>query len=104
MGLEGLEPSLNRLRAGRSAARTSVPIGALSRPGRSRTSTARLSAECSPVELQAVAVAISRWSAPGELNPSSLSTRFLSDNQGGRIRTGGLKPPELADWPGSPTP
>ena len=73
MGPEGLEPSLNRLRAGRSAARTSVPIGAPSRPGRSRTSAARLSAGCSPVELQAVAVPFSHWSAPGELNPSSLA-------------------------------
>ena len=54
MGPEGLEPSPNRLRAGRSAARTSVPTSALSRPGRSRTSAARLSAECSAVELQAV--------------------------------------------------
>ena len=53
MGPEGLEPSPNRLRAGRSAARTSVPIGVASRPGRSRTSAARLSAGCSPVELQA---------------------------------------------------
>ena len=73
MGPEGLEPSPNRLRAGRSAARTSVPIGIASRPGRSRTSAARLSAACSPVELQAVAVRFSRWSAPGELNPSSLA-------------------------------
>ena len=73
VGPEGLEPSPNRLRAGRSAARNSVPIDALSRPGRSRTSAARLSAECSAVELQAVAVPFSRWSAPGELNPSSLA-------------------------------
>src|SRR3954453_20113338 len=73
MGLEGLEPSPNRLRAGRSAARTSVPFGLTSRPGRSRTFAARLSAECSPVELQAVALHLSRWSAPGELNPSSLA-------------------------------
>ena len=73
VGPEGLEPSPNRLRAGRSAARTSVPIGIASRPGRSRTSAARLSAECSPVELQAVADRFSRWSAPGELNPSSLA-------------------------------
>ena len=73
VGPEGLEPSPNRLRAGRSAARTSVPIGVASRPGRSRTSAARLSAECSPVELQAVAARLSRWSAPGELNPSSLA-------------------------------
>ncbi len=54
MGPEGLEPSPNRLRAGRSAARTSVPFVVASRPGRSRTSAARLSAGCSPVELQAV--------------------------------------------------
>src|SRR6185437_14099699 len=73
MGPEGLEPSPNRLRAGRSAARTSVPMGALSRPGRSRASAARLSAEGSHVELQAVAVPFSRSSAPGELNPSSLA-------------------------------
>src|SRR3954469_20385873 len=73
MGPEGLEPSPNRLRAGRSAARTSVLTGVASRPGRSRTSAARLSAGCSPVELQAVAVLFSRWSAPGELNPSSLA-------------------------------
>jgi hypothetical protein len=73
VGPEGLEPSPNRLRAGRSAARTSVPIGVASRPGRSRTFAARLSAECSPVELQAVALHLSRWSAPGELNPSSLA-------------------------------
>src|SRR5262249_56791298 len=73
MGPEGLEPSPNRLRAGRSAARTSVPIGALSRPGRSRTSAARLSAGCSPVELQAIAVPFSRWSAPVVSDPSSLA-------------------------------
>jgi hypothetical protein len=73
VGPEGLEPSPNRLRAGRSAARTSVPIGVASRPGRSRTSAARLSAGCSPVELQAVAVPSRRLSAPGELNPSSLA-------------------------------
>ena len=73
VGPEGLEPSPNRLRAGRSAARTSVPIGVASRPGRSRTSAARLSAECSPVELQAVSVPSCRWSAPGELNPSSFA-------------------------------
>ena len=75
MGPEGLEPSPNRLRAGRSAARTSVPIDLASRPGRSRTFAARLSAECSPVELQAVSDRFSRWSAPGELNPSSLAYR-----------------------------
>jgi hypothetical protein len=73
VGPEGLEPSPNRLRAGRSAARTSVPKRIASRPGRSRTFAARLSAECSPVELQAVAVLFSRWSAPGELNPSSFA-------------------------------
>src|SRR4051794_24283026 len=73
VGPEGLEPSPNRLRAGRSAARTSVPSVVASRPGRSRTFAARLSAECSPVELQAVALHLSRWSAPGELNPSSLA-------------------------------
>jgi hypothetical protein len=53
VGPEGLEPSPNRLRAGRSAARTSVPSGVADRPGRSRTSAARLSAGRSPVELQA---------------------------------------------------
>jgi hypothetical protein len=53
MGPEGLEPSPNRLRAGRSAARTSIPIRSASRPRRSRTFVARLSAECSSVELQA---------------------------------------------------
>ena len=73
VGPEGLEPSPNRLRAGRSAARTSVPIDLASRPGRSRTFAARLSAGCSPVELQAVALHLSHWSAPGELNPSSLA-------------------------------
>ena len=40
------------------------------------------------------------WSRP---SPRS-SLRVLSESQGGRIRTGGLKPPELADWPGYPTP
>src|SRR4029453_18976955 len=49
----GLEPSSNRLRAGRPAARTSVPSRVTSRPGRSRISAAQLSAGGSPVELQA---------------------------------------------------
>ena len=60
MGPEGLEPSPNRLRAGRSAARTSIPIAVASRPGRSRTFATRLSAECSPVELQAGGLRLSR--------------------------------------------
>src|SRR5208337_3885367 len=50
-----------------------TPIGVASRPGRSRTFAARLSAEYSPVELQAVCHRSSRWLAPGELNPSSLA-------------------------------
>src|SRR4051812_24982769 len=47
-------------------------FGLASRPGRSRTSAARLSAGCSAVEPQAASVYFPRWSAPGELNPSSL--------------------------------
>jgi hypothetical protein len=72
-GTGGARTLTTRLRAGRSAARTSIPINIASRPRRSRTFVARLSAECSPVELQAVADPHSRWWAPGELNPSSLA-------------------------------
>ena len=132
VGPEGLEPSPNRLRAGRSAARTSVPKGIASRPGRSRTSTARLSAECSPVELQAVCPrprrSASRHGAGGIRTPADRlkrptccrytttpggtpragacvwsrssprsAFRVQSVSQGGRIRTGGLKLPGLAD-------
>jgi hypothetical protein len=72
-GTGGARTLTTRLRAGCSAARTSIPINIASRPRRSRTFVARLSAECSPVELQAVAARHSLRSAPGELNPSSLA-------------------------------
>src|SRR5579872_5513005 len=69
-------------------------MGALSRPGRSRTSAARLSAECSPVEPQAVAATISRWSAPGESNPSSLASKARALTvEPGAMRPEGLEPP-----------
>jgi hypothetical protein len=94
VGPEGLEPSPNRLRAGRSAARTSVPIGLASRPGRSRTFAARLSAECSPVELQAASVCFSRGSAPGELNPSSLADKASALTvERGAMGPEGFEPP-----------
>ncbi len=54
VGPEGLEPSLAWLRARCAAANTLVPTIASSRPGRSRTSIFRLSAERSAAELQAV--------------------------------------------------
>src|SRR5262249_39500644 len=56
MGTEGIEPSPNGLRAGRSAARTSTPIAVASRPGRSRTFAARLSVECSPIRATRVGI------------------------------------------------
>ena len=94
VGPEGLEPSPNRLRAGCAAAKTSVPIGIASRPGRSRTSAARLSAECSPVELQAASVCFSRWSAPGELNPSSLAYKASALTvEPGAMGPEGFEPP-----------
>jgi hypothetical protein len=94
VGPEGLEPSPNRLRAGRSAARTSVPSVVASRPGRSRTSAARLSAECSPVELQAASVCFSRGSAPGELNPSSLAYKASALTvEPGAMGPEGFEPP-----------
>jgi hypothetical protein len=54
VGPEGLEPSPAWLRARCAAANTLVPTIANSRPGRSRTSIFRLSAERSAAELQAV--------------------------------------------------
>ena len=54
VGPEGLEPSPAWLRARCAAANTLVPPIARSRPGRSRTSIFRLSAERSAAELQAV--------------------------------------------------
>ena len=94
VGPEGLEPSPNRLRAGRSAARTSVPIAIASRPGGSRTTAARLSAGCSPVELQAASGCFSRWSAPVELNPSSLAHEASAlAAEPGAIGAGGIRTP-----------
>src|SRR5262245_13143057 len=54
MGPEGLEPSRAWLRARCAAANTLVPRDPKNQPGRSRTSVVRLSAGCSPLELQAV--------------------------------------------------
>ena len=94
MGPEGLEPSPNRLRAGRPATRTSVPIVVASRPGWSRTFAARLSAGCSPVERQAASVCFSRRSAPGELNPSSLAHEAGALTVGpGAMGPEGFEPP-----------
>src|SRR6185437_8532120 len=98
MGPEGLEPSPNRLRAGRSAARTSVPIGALSRPGRSRTFAARLSAGCSPVELQDVAVLLLPWFGAGGVEPlvaldTSSVRQSVRPDSNRRSQA-----PEFADW------
>ena len=134
VGPEGLEPSPARLRAGCAAANTWVPHRPLrvSRPGRSRTSVARLSAGCSPVELQAVVVPVPMGPEGFEPPPGGLKVRraavtprprrfgdrvamFEPDHrsppsprtgssQGGRIRTGALQSPRLADCQAFPRP
>ena len=93
MGPEGLEPSPNRLRAGRSAARTSVPIGVASRPGRSRTSTARLSAGCSSVNYRPSVLA-SPLAGAGGAEP--LVTRLRDERspvEPGAMGPEGFEPP-----------
>ena len=102
MGPEGLEPSPARLRAGRAAANTLVPHDPLersrnrNRPGRNRTSVARLSAECSPPE---------RLAGRPDRNDDESRKKHASDGVGGiRTPTSRLKRPMCGRYTTTPIP